>query len=304
MGVLGIRLTSSKSLGRRLVVPAVLVAAATGLSGCAVQHKAVGASSDPRRVAAEFAVFYAKIAANEDHPASAAQVTALARELAPTCSPPRYGQYPCVVHLPGRVPSSQHCVAVVASKGQVTGRCSFGTAPAPVVATGYVNCATVGRAVSVADAAGDEKRAVPLARSVQLVPASEPRADLLAVRVAATPRRFCADFRTRAPLSRGSWVGLNIEQNGAPDLQFAPVINYRDSPTPELQSPVNSPIPGQIGTSGDWTSLLVGAGDPAAPLPHGSFRFRAYANYETPIRGAVRLTTDSAPDSPRYASFP
>jgi hypothetical protein len=249
-------------------------------------------------------MFYAKIAANEDHAASAAQVSTLARALAPTCSPPVDGQYPCVVHVPGGVPSTQQCVAVVASSGQVTGRCSTGTGPAPVVTTGYVNCATVGRAVSIADRAGDEKRVVPLLRSTDLVPASEPHADLIEVRVAVTPTRFCADFRTRTPLRPGSWLGLNVTQNSAPDLQFAPTINYRSSPAPELQSPENTPIPGQIGTSGDWTSLLIAAGNPASPLPRPPFRFRAYANYETSTPGAVRLTTDSAPDAPSYAAYP
>jgi hypothetical protein len=288
---------------RRLILPAVLLVAATGLSACGGGQDA-GAARDSHRVAAAFAMFYAKIAANEDHPASEAQVTALARALAPTCSPPVDGQYPCVVHVPGRVPSTQQCVAVVASSGQVTGRCSTGTAPAPVVATGYVNCATVGSVVSIADPVGDEKRVVALLRSTQLVPASEPHADLTEVRVAATPTRFCADFRTQAPLSPGSWLGLSVNQNGASDLQFAPTINYRSSPSPELQSPVNTPISGQIGTSGDWTSLLIAAGNPAAPLPRAPFRFRAYADYETSTPGVVRLTTDSAPDAPRYATYP
>ena len=215
-------------------------------------------------------MFYAKIAANGDEPASEAQVRALARALAPVCSPPRDGQYPCVVHLPGRVPSTQQCVAVVASSGQVTGRCTVGTAPAPVVATGYVDCAAVGRVVSVIDQAGDEKRVVPLLRSDRLAPRSEARADLTEVRVAATPTRFCADFQTRAPLSMGSWVGLIITTNGAPDELFAPTINYRRSSTPELQSPINTSIAGQVGTSGDWTSLVI-SGNPAAPLPRAPF---------------------------------
>lgn len=308
MGVLGMQPTNSTGLraflGHLLIPPAVLLAGMVALSGCAESHKAAGPSTSPRRVAAEFAMFYAKIAANEDEPASEAQVRALARALAPTCSAPRDGQYPCVVHVPGRIPTTQRCVAVVGSSGQVTGRCSAGAALAPVVATGFVNCATVGHVLSISDPAGDEKRVVPLLRSDQLVPASEPRADLMQVRVAATPTRFCADFRTSAPPRQGSCFGVNIWQNGAPDLLFAPVINYRNSPTPELQSPVNSPVAGQIGTSGDWTSLFIAAGDPAAPLPHGSFQFRAYANYETFTPGTVRLTTDSAPDSARRASYP
>jgi hypothetical protein len=144
--------------GRRLIRVAILLVAAAALSGCAAGHQTGAASRD---VAQEFAMFYAKLAANQDHPASQAQVDALAKQLAPSCSPPRYGQYPCVVHLPGRVRSIQNCVAVVASSGSVTGRCSGGAAPAPVVATGYVDCASVGRVVPVTDVSGDEKRVVP-----------------------------------------------------------------------------------------------------------------------------------------------
>lgn len=263
-----------------------------------------GVSRDPRQIAHEFAMFYAKLAANEDHPASESQVEALARQLAPSCSAPSYGQYPCVVHLPGRVPSTQHCVAVVGSSGSVTGRCTVGTSPAPVVASGYVDCASVGRVVTVTDASGDEKHVVPLTASTRLVPANDPRADLVEVRVAATPTRFCADFRTLAPISHGSWLTLDVNQNGAPGPQFAPTINYRNSPAPELQSPIDTPVAGRIGTAEDWTSLVITAGDHGASLPDQPFQFRAYANHETSVPGAVRLTTDSVPDVPQYAAYP
>jgi hypothetical protein len=301
LGVLAVRATTRTTL--QPLLAAVLLAVAVGLSGCGGDQMA-GASRDPRWVAAEFGMFYARGAANGDHRASEAEVAALARELATVCSPPRYGQYPCVVHVRGRIPSTQRCVAVVASSGQVTGRCSDGWVLAPVVTPGYVDCANIGRVVSIADPAGDEKRAVPLIASSRLVPTSEPRADLTGVRVAATQTRFCADFRTLAPLRQGSWAGLLLNRNGAPDLQFAPTISYRNSPTPELQSAVSSPIAGQVGTSGEWTSLVITAGDPAVPLPRAPFQFRAYVNYETAVPGAVRLTTDSAPDSPRYATYP
>jgi hypothetical protein len=173
-----------------------------------------------------------------------------------------------------------------------------------VGASGYVDCATVGRVVSVTDVSGDETRAMPLIASVRLVPARDPHADLVEVRVAATPTRFCADFRTRAPLSRGSWLTLYVNHNGASDLQFAPTINHTSSPAPDLESPINTPVAGQIGTSGDWTSLVIPAGNPYAPLPREPFQFRAYANHETSVPGAVQLTTDSAPDTPRLATYP
>jgi hypothetical protein len=244
-----------------------------------------------------------QLAANEDHPASEAQVQALAKQLAPTCSPPTDGQYACVVHLPGRVPSTQRCVAVVGSSGSVSVRCSADANPAPVVTSGYVNCASVGRVAAVTDPSGDEQR-VPLDNPPRLLPASDPRADLVEVRVAETPTRFCANFRTLAPLSHGTWLGLNLEQNGTPDPLFAPTINYRTFQAPELQSPVNTPIAGQIGTAGDWTSLVIAAGSPSAPLPRQPFQFQAYVNHETFLNGTVRLVTDTAPDKPRYATYP
>jgi hypothetical protein len=301
------------------VVKSVLVAisliAAVGLPGCAVEdhpagahlgarsHRIASPNPDPRQVAHAFATFYATIAANEDHPATKAQVAALARQLAPSCSPAIDGQYPCVVHLPGRVPPVQHCVAVVESSGHVTGRCSAGATPAPVVTTGYVDCASVGRVVSITDVSDDEARVEPLARP-RLVSASDPQADLVQVRVAATATRFCADFRTLAPIGLGSVLTLYVNREGAPTLSFAPTINYRGSRTPQLQSPIDTPAPGRVGTSGDWTSLVVSAGDPGAPLPRQPFRFRAYADHETSGAGPVRLVTDSAPDTPRYASYP
>jgi hypothetical protein len=98
-------------------------------------------------------------------------------------------------------------------------------------------------------------------------------------------------------------LGLSVNENGVPDQQFAPTINYTRSP-PELQSPIGTPIAGQIGTAGDWTSLVIAAADPSAPLPREPFHFRGYANHETTVPGVTRLTTDSAPDTPRYATYP
>lgn len=294
--------TGGVRIGRQQIIVVVLLIAAIALSGCASGEPSItGSQADsvshqpdprshqaaegthqaasanhranashqsvvpPREVGQEFAMFYAKLAADQDEPASRAEVQALARQLAPTRSPPTDGQYPCVVHLPGRVPPTQNCVAVVTSCGSVTGRCSVGAAPAPVDATGYVDCASLGRVVSVDDPSNDVKQVVPLIRSDRLIAATDPRADLVEVRVAAGPTRFCADFRTLAPLGPGTWLGLNINQNGTPDRQFAPTINDRSS-TPELQSPIDTPIAGQIGTTGDWTSLVIDANNPSAPF--------------------------------------
>ena len=82
--------------GLRWIIAAILLIGAVGLSGCASdqgrgvhdQASAAGhtvgvTSRDPRQVAQEFAMFYAKLAANEDHPASKAQVEALAKQPLP-----------------------------------------------------------------------------------------------------------------------------------------------------------------------------------------------------------------------------
>jgi hypothetical protein len=82
------------------------------------------------------------------------------------------------------------------------------------------------------------------------------------------------------------------------------VFNYRRFVTPELEAPINTPVAGQIGASGDWTSLVIAAGDADAQLPRQPFQFRAGANHETTLPDPVRLTTDSAPDAPRYATYP
>lgn len=291
-----------EALGRRCLLPAALLVAGMALYGCATGQKVAG-SPDARMVAQEFGMFYATVVATEDEPATSAQIKALARQLAVRCAPPREGQYPCLVHLPGGVPATQHCVAVVTPTGPVTGRCSEGDAPAPVVTTGYVDCASVGRIVTISDPAGDEKRVVLLA-SQRLVRAVDPRADLVEVRVAATPTRFCADFRTLAPLIVGSWIGLNMKQAGAPDLEFAPTINWRLSLGPQLESPVNDPIAGKLGIQGDWTSVVITSADTAASLPRAPFQSSAYANHETETGHLVGLTTDSTPDRPRYQTYP
>jgi hypothetical protein len=67
---------------------------------------------------------------------------------------------------------------------------------------------------------------------------------------------------------------------------------------------VNSPVAGQIGKAGDWTSLLMTASNASVRLPSPPFQFGAYANHELSVPGVVRVTTDSAPDTPRYATYP
>lgn len=247
-------------------------------------------------------MFVATLIATEDESATQAQVRALARQLAATCAPPTQGQYPCLIHERGRDPAVRHCVAVLLSSRAVTGRCSEGNTP-PIVTSGYVDCATVGRTVTVSDPTGDVRRIVPFGTR-RLVPALDPRADLVTVRVAATPTRFCADFRTDAPLSLGSWIGLDVREHGVQDVFFAPTVNWRDALGPQLQSPISSPIAGRLGFHGDWTSVVISADAAPHGLPHAPFQFSAYIQHDVQRGHDVRATTDSAPARPRSQTYP
>jgi hypothetical protein len=246
--------------------------------------------SAPGQVARAFGLYYAKLFVGEDDAAaSAAQIRGFARRLKITCSAPKEGQYPCSVVVPGR--PAQPCAAVVTASGSVTGRCTDGDRAAPLATAGYVGCATIGHVVSIADPSGDQMRVVPGLRSQHLVAGSDPRADLLQVRVAATHNRFCVDFDTRGPLTTGTWMGIDITRNGAVDTEFSPTINDRRNTGPQPESPVNTPIAGQIGTSGNWSSLVITGNS----IPRPPFQLTAYVNHEFLQSGVTQLTADRTP---------
>jgi hypothetical protein len=276
--------------------------------GCG--SSSTGGGADPSKVASSLAGFVAKIAANEDHPATAAQVDALRRRLAVACAKPLLGQYPCTVRRHGRPGAEQGCVAFVdRSDHVVSARCRSDAGPPPVVRAGYVDCKTVGHVVAVHDAADDTLAVLAGAPSVKT---NAPWADLTEVRVAATPSRFCVDFRTGAPPRH--WTRFSLlatRPRVAPyqdNFDFEPIIDYSDPRLPEVQLFSNSAISGQVGSSGGWTSLLITSADigsERAAFLRAPFMFRAFAEYVPRIPGRISARpSDQAPDGHQQAAYP
>jgi hypothetical protein len=272
----------------------------------AAGHSTVGGSValSPRRVAAEFAMSLANIAANEDEPATPVQVRAYARAMHMRCSAPQFGQYPCSSDTLQRDTSQQVvvvkqlCVAILGQSGHVaTGRCTDpGDKVAPVVTPRYVDCATVGKVVTVTDPAGDEH--VDAQRP--LSPTARNHADLTEVRVAATPRSFCADFHTTTPFSRNSSLTLEVTGKGTSDVGFTPSIGQDRAPVPGLYISTPTAIAGDLGFKGDWASLIIPASDSPRTLPAGPFKFSASAEYDVYARtGGYSIT-----DATQSATYP
>jgi hypothetical protein len=285
-----------------------LVLAAVVAGGC-------GSSSHrqpaPAKVASSFAAYLAKRVANEDHPATAAQVDALRRRLAVTCEKPQHGQYPCTVRRRDRPGPEQGCIAFVDHAGRVvSGRCRGGEGSAPVTRVGYVDCRTAGHVITVHDAAGDtvgrtEVSALGVGRKAPFV-------DLTEVRVAATPRQFCANFKTTAPPRRIGTRLLVIATNpraaDSENRSFEPIIAYIDTRLPQVQLFANSAISGQVGSSGEWTSLLITSADigpQRAAFLRAPFVFRAIAEYNPRTPGRIsEALSDQAPDGRGQADYP
>ena len=264
--------------------------AGLALPGCGSGQRVTTASNtvsgsvaaSPARVAAEFSMYVAKIAANEDEPATPAQVAAYARALHMSCSPPEFGQYPCFSNGPG-VRSrhvdviKQPCIAIVGPSGQIaTGRCADpGTKVAPVITPGYVDCSTVGKVVTITDPVGDQTSSAQHPLSA----AARDHADLTEVRVAATPKGFCADFHTTTPFSQNSRLSVLVRGKGS-DVGFTPAIDQDRVPVPGLYVSEPSAIAGHVGFRGEWASLVIPDSASAHPLPAGPFTLVASAEYE------------------------
>jgi hypothetical protein len=266
-------------------------------------------SALPSEVASSLAAYYAKLAANEDQPASAAQVDALRQRLSVACETPQFGQYPCTVRAREQPSAAQGCVAFADGTGRVlSARCRGGAGPPPLTRIGYIDCATVGHVVALHDPIGDMTATPPGAQPV----APAPWADLTDVRIAATPRRLCIDFKTAAAPRRWTQLSLfatnpRVSAN-APNHEIEPIIDYSDPRLPEVELFSNSAISGQIGSSAGWTSLVITATD-IGPFGAGILRtpflFRAVASYEPRTPGRVTaLLTDQTPDDPRQAAYP
>lgn len=278
---------------------------ATVASQAAASARDVGGSValSPRGVAAEFAMWLANTAANEDEPATPAQVRAYARSMHMSCSAPQFGQYPCSSDTRQRDPSQQVvvvkqlCVAILGQSGRVaTGRCSDpGDKVAPVVTPRYVDCATVGKVVTVTDPAGDERDDA----QHPLSPTARNHADLTEVRVAATTKSFCADFHTTTPFSANSTLTLEVTGKGTSHLGFTPSISQERDPVPGLYISTPTAVAGDLGFKGDWASLIIPASDSPRTLPAGPFKFSASAEYNVYARTGGYSITD-ATQSARY----
>jgi hypothetical protein len=249
-------------------------------------------------VATKFALYLAKIGANEEEPATPAQVRAYARAMHMSCSAPRFGQYPCSSDVRERnntdqvVTVKQLCVAILTASGQISaGHCADpGVKVAPVITPGYVNCATIGKVVDVPDPAGDQvagPSAHPIPKSAR------GNADLRDVRIAATARNFCVDFQTTRPCGQDWRLNVGVEGKSVSALGFEPSISAFRTSIPGLYISEPSATAGQVGFDGDWTSLLIPARDSQRPLPTGPFTVTGGAEYEVDLPGGGYSIGDS-----------
>jgi len=171
-----------------------------------------------------------------------------------------------------------------------------------------VDCASVGHLVSLADPVGDTVQRVPEVRGERLVPAHAPWADLTQVRVSATSRRLCVDFRTAAQPRAGETLSVAVYEslvlaNEERTSIVTPTVVLVTGSVPEVEAFQPSATSGQVGSAGDWTSLVVDAqdiGPPAASFLGRPFAFRANTIYQTNPRGRVALFVE---DTTRPAAY-
>jgi hypothetical protein len=240
------------------------------------------------------ATFGAQLRATEDEPATPAQIAALARRLSITCTAPMFGQYPCVTRLTGAsMPINACSVPATGTNQLLRMRCAAG-AVAPITRLGYVDCGTVGPVISVA---------AP-------TPTLPPWVNLIEVRVAASAKQFCADFRTAAPPKPGTLLSVLVTRSPStrsyPYLAPNPAIDFADPGLPGIEL-FEDPIPGMVGHSGNSISLVLTAQDlrESAAFLGKPFSFRATARYEQRIPGRISPSfSDRAPSGNRPADYP
>lgn len=121
------------------------------------------------------------------------------------------------------------------------------------------------------------------------------RADLLEVRVAERASRFCVDFKTaRSP---AEWSTLRAAIGQHAEYLFQTNVTDRDNHGPEVES--GGAIPGQVGTSGTWTSLVVTADDSRPETLPTSFGFQAYEREpRTPGKSSLILRSNASQPLP------
>ena len=120
---------------------------------------------------------------------------------------------------------------------------------------------------------GDARHLSQPDRSVDVVLLMGPLYHLLEVRVASNAQQLCWDFETASPPVVGERMHLGVA-SATPGLDFITA----DGPSAQDGS---SAIPGQAGSSGRWTSLLVNAADldPALHAFPGHYSFVANAEW-------------------------
>jgi hypothetical protein len=166
-----------------------------------------------------------------------------------------------------------------------------------VVTPKYVDCAAVGKVVSVIDPTGDQ---VISGAQHPLSPVTRNHADLTEVRVAATARSFCADFRTSTPYGRNLRLAVLVSGQKTPALGFAPAIDQARAPVAGLYISEPTAIAGEVGLNGDWTSLVIPIADSPRGLPTGPFTFTASAEYEV----YAKTGGYSISDATKVAKYP
>jgi hypothetical protein len=135
-----------------------------------------------------------------------------------------------------------------------------GGAEAPVTAGEYVDCATVSRVAEVSDLRHDlHENQRPVSLSVAHRPELE-KADIVAMRVAATPDRLCVEWRTAAPIEPKYAFNVWIWPTQAPPHTIALAVTFEPGQDPDIgMSGGGGSLSGRAGTRGRWTSLLVEA---------------------------------------------
>jgi hypothetical protein len=215
------------------------------------------------------------------------------------------------VRPPSRTPATvQKCSAIADANGRVLfGRCRDDDGPAPVIEPKYIDCSAIGHVVSISDPAHDMRPET----STPEAPGHETPADLLQLRVAATATRFCVDIKTAEPLRIGSRIELSLEATRHVQNYFQPGIDYRYAHGLVLEDS-SSAVPGQVGQSGSWTSLLVTSrelGTPETPetrvlAPPFTFSVQAEftAGQRDDAQGPRASFVDTAPQPPTRAFYP
>jgi hypothetical protein len=255
----------------------------------------------------QLAAFSAELGATEDEPATPAQIAADTQRLSVTCGTPTFDQIPCVVNLKGASRAINACSVPATGRRQLLlMHCDGGSVP-PITRRGYVDCATTGPLTSVADPVGDTVNEVPAVRGDRSVPTRAPWTDLTEVRLSATSKRLCVDFKTVARPRAGETFSINIYKSGSSVTHggtlATPMVVLGTGTGPEVETAPMSPTTGQAGTAGDWTSLVMNTrdfGDQPPSFLGRAFAFQAHASYQTYPRGRTGLYLQ---DSTRPAAF-